>query len=65
MSKKRVWELFKSTEPPLGFDPAVNMWKGPDDPDFGLLKLAPWRIELASLKPTEDGWKATVWKPSS
>ena len=63
-TKTRVWELFKSTEPPLGFDPAV-MWKGPDDPEFGLLRVTPWRIELASLRPTGDGWKTTVWKPTS
>ena len=50
-TKRRIWELYKSTPPPLGYDPAViPPWKdGPDTPAFGALKLTPWRIELAGL----------------
>src|SRR5262245_41128443 len=39
--KRRVWELFKRTPPPLGFDPAVDFVR-PDHENFGLLKLTPW-----------------------
>ena len=53
------------TAHPLGFDPAVMMWKGPDDSDSGLLRLTPWRIELAFLMPWEDGWRSRVWKAKS
>lgn len=60
--KERVWELFRSLPSPYGFDPGL-MWEGPSDPTFGLLKLTPWRIELGSLKPSEDGWKTVVWRP--
>ena len=58
-TKRRFWDLCKSIEPPLGFDPGV-MWGSPEDPDFGLLKLTPWRIELASLRPAADGWQSAV-----
>ena len=34
--------------PPFGYDPAT-IYKGADHPGFGLLKLTPWRIELAIL----------------
>ena len=60
-TRERVWELFKSIPPPLGFDPAL-MWKDAQDPDFGLLKLTPWRIELVSLRPSSDGWSSKVWR---
>lgn len=63
-TKRRVWELMKATEPPLGFDPGL-MWQSPEDPKFGLLEITPWRIELASLRPSRDGWKSVVWRPGS
>jgi general stress protein 26 len=44
--KQRVWDLFASTAPPLGYDPAP-IFQSPDHPDFGLLKFTPWRIKLA------------------
>ena len=60
--KARVWELFKTTPPPLGYDPAM-FWKGPDDPGFGLLKLTPWRIELSALEDLFKGTPPQVWRP--
>jgi uncharacterized pyridoxamine 5'-phosphate oxidase family protein len=49
--KVRIWDLYKTTPPPLGYDPAIiPPWKdGPLSPEVGLLKLTPWRIELSSL----------------
>jgi general stress protein 26 len=46
--KKRIWDLFASAPPPLGFDPAL-IFKSVDNPDYGLLKFTPWRIELADI----------------
>ena len=60
-SRRRVWELYKSTPPPLGYDPGT-IWKGPDDPDFGLLNLQPWRIEVESNEPGV-GITRKVWRP--
>ena len=55
--RARVWELYKATPGPLGYDPAI-IWKGPDDPVFGLLKLTPWRIELSNNMPNSK----VVWR---
>jgi hypothetical protein len=40
--KQRVRDLFAGTPPPLGYDLGLSA----DNPDYGLLKLTPWRIEL-------------------
>ena len=36
--KRRIWDLFKTTPPPLGYDPAQDFVR-PDHENFGLLKL--------------------------
>jgi general stress protein 26 len=60
--KRRIWELYKSTPPPLGYDPGI-IWKGgPDDAGFGLLKLTPWRIEVSSLYDMAAGKPPLVWR---
>ena len=56
--RRRIWELYKSTPPPLGYDPGMIWTGGPDDPAFGVLKLTPWRIELSELVP---GGNHRVW----
>jgi general stress protein 26 len=58
-SKRRIWDLYKNTPPPLGYDPAMIWRDGPGDPGFGLLKLTPWRIELAGLA---EMMSPTVWR---
>jgi len=62
-TKQRIWDLYKSTPPPLGYDPAIiPQWKdGPTSPDFGLLKLTPWRIELFGLADMMAGG-GKVWR---
>jgi hypothetical protein len=48
------------TAPPAGFDLA-KIFKGVDDPEFGVLKFTPWRIELFDVTNTADRrvWIAT------
>ena len=46
--KRHVWDLFLTTAPPAGFD-LGNIFKGLDDPEFGVLKFTPWRIELFDI----------------
>jgi general stress protein 26 len=59
--KQRIWDLFRNTPPPLGFDPAHD-FISVDHPDFGLLKLTPWRIDLVTF-PAENFEKGTrVWQ---
>ncbi len=57
--KQRVWDLCLQTAPPLGFDPAP-IYKSVDDPGFGVLRLTPWRIQLADGMPpfTPKVWRA-------
>jgi hypothetical protein len=59
--KLRVWELYKSTPPPVGYDLAL-FFGAPDDPRYGLLKLTPWRIELWSLPDMMKGVPNQVWR---
>jgi len=62
--KRRIWDLYKSTPPPLGYDPAlIPPWKdGPDIPEFGILKLTPWRIELTGIEDVMTGGGPRVWR---
>jgi general stress protein 26 len=43
--RRHIWELFRSAPPPLGFD-FGTIFGDADNPEFGLLKLTPWRVEL-------------------
>jgi general stress protein 26 len=61
--KKRIWELYKSTPPPLGYDPGMIWKEGPEDPTYGVLKLTPWRIEISSIMDMMSGKEPQVWRP--
>lgn len=54
--RQQVWDLFLRIEPPLGYDPAPIFR---DLAGFGLLKIIPWRIELASALPP---FEKIVWR---
>jgi hypothetical protein len=56
-TRRRVWELFASTPPPLGYDPAP-IFGQPESPEFGLLRLTPWRVELDDLPARRRVWRA-------
>lgn len=46
-TRERIWNLFKSTPPPVGYDPAmIPGWDGPDSPGFAVLRLMPWRLRV-------------------
>jgi hypothetical protein len=39
------------------------IWKGgPEDPEFGVLKLTPWRIEVSSIYDMAAGKPPLVWR---
>jgi general stress protein 26 len=63
--KRRMWELYRNTPPPLGYDPGMIWQDGPENPDYGLLKLTPWRIELWSLSDMIAGKQPLVWRARS
>jgi hypothetical protein len=43
--KRRTWEMFVHAPQPVGYDPA-GIWGKPENPEFGVLVLLPWRLEL-------------------
>ena len=60
-TRERVWQLFLTTPPPLGYDPGDFWPGGPDDPAFGLLRLRPTRIDITGMA-SSPGPKLT-WRP--
>ncbi|MGH3880605.1 MAG: pyridoxamine 5'-phosphate oxidase family protein [Actinophytocola sp.] len=60
--RDRIWQLFATTEPPLGYDP-VLFWPSSTDPVFALLRLDPTRIELTGLRHRSSGRAPLVWRP--
>jgi hypothetical protein len=57
-TRLRIWELFRTTAPPLGYDPS-RFWGTASNPAYGVLKLAPWRICLADLVQPQN---VRVWR---
>lgn len=57
--KRHFSELARSLRPPYGYDPA-EVFGGPDDPRFGVLRLVPYRISLVDF-PAPPG-KVIVWR---
>jgi len=55
--KERIWELFKNTPEPYGYDPAP-FFGSVDSVGFGVLNITPWLIELYDLM----GNSGQVWK---
>jgi general stress protein 26 len=60
--KERLWELYGSTPPPLGYDLGMIWRGGLEDPTYGLLKLTPWRIELFALADMFQGKEPQIWR---
>jgi general stress protein 26 len=58
-TKARLWELYSTK--PEGY-PLSGFWKGIDDPNYGLLRLDPWRIELWSVKGLFARTPPQVWR---
>jgi hypothetical protein len=59
--KRRVWELCKSTPPPVGFDPATD-FVSYDHENFGLLKLTPWRIAVVTFPAPSQYEGQRIWR---
>jgi hypothetical protein len=63
--RRRIWDLYKNTPPPLGYDIADFFPGGPDGGDWGLLKLTPFRIELSGMAVSAAGEPfRRVWRAS-
>ena len=57
-TKQHVWDLFLNTPEPLGYDPALS-FVAVDHPNFGVLRVEPWKIVLATL--AGDPWQK-IWR---
>ncbi|MGE3073123.1 MAG: pyridoxamine 5'-phosphate oxidase family protein [Dehalococcoidia bacterium] len=62
-TKNEVWDLVKNAPPPVGYDPGLFWQQGPTDPNFGALRLDPWRIEVYGLRDMMQGKPSRVWRP--
>jgi hypothetical protein len=58
--KRRVWSLFQTTPPPLGYDPGTIWAGGPTDPEFSVLKLQPERVQIVTVQ-TLTSRQPRVW----
>ncbi|MFI6809624.1 pyridoxamine 5'-phosphate oxidase family protein [Streptomyces luteogriseus] len=46
-TKLRAWELYRRNSPPgVGYDPHLYWSAGPDSPDYHLLRIDPWRVQV-------------------
>ncbi|MBZ0293978.1 MAG: pyridoxamine 5'-phosphate oxidase family protein [Anaerolineae bacterium] len=59
--KQLVWDLFKNTPEPVGYDPAPIFG---DLETFGVLKLTPWRIDLVTFPFESMATGTKVWRAS-
>lgn len=58
--KARVWSVFKDDRI-AGYDPGT-IWKGADDPNFGVLRFDPARIEAFNAAELAQGVKPRRWR---
>ena len=59
--KQYVWDLFKNTPPPVGYDPAIDFVR-PDHETFGVLRLVPWRIAIVSFPAPSHAEGQRIWR---
>ena len=48
--KERIWAAFRDAPAPMGYDPGT-IFSTAGDPEVGLLRLDPWRIQLEQIPP--------------
>jgi hypothetical protein len=58
-TKQRVWNLFLTTPEPLGYDPAP-IFQSIDNPEYGILRLVPWRVEVRDVPQPGRVWRDTT-----
>ncbi|MEV4755612.1 pyridoxamine 5'-phosphate oxidase family protein [Micromonospora sp. NPDC049559] len=45
--KREVWDLYRKGSPPgVGYDPRRYWRGGPTDPEYGLLRMDAWRVQV-------------------
>jgi hypothetical protein len=59
--RERIWNLAVSEPPPVGFDPTPD-FESPANPNFGVLRLSPWRIVLVTFPAASYRAGQRVWR---
>lgn len=50
------WEAFASAPAPVGYDPSIiPAWESPASPEFGILRLRPWRLHVMPASVMLEG----------
>ena len=57
--RHRLWDLYETK--PEGY-PLEQFFKAPTHPEYGLLRIEPWRIELWNVNELFAGTAPTVWR---
>ena len=58
--RRRLWDLY--SEKPEGY-PLEQFFRRPDHPEYGLLRIEPWRVELWDVQSLFSRTPPIVWRP--
>jgi hypothetical protein len=63
-TRTMVWNLFRDTPGPLGYDPTtIQAWTSPTADAFAVLRLEPWRLRvLPGSVFMRQGGEVLVWR---
>lgn len=62
-TRTRIWDLFKSTPQPLGYDPSmIPVWDAPTSDSFAVLRLDPWRLRVFPAEAMMGKGEVFVWQ---
>ena len=62
-SRTELWNLFKNTPEPVGYDPAmIPVWESPQSEAFAGLRLEPWRLRVFPGSALTDQQGILVWQ---
>ncbi|MGP4018291.1 pyridoxamine 5'-phosphate oxidase family protein [Saccharopolyspora sp. 5N708] len=58
-SKLHAWDVYVKGGPPgVGYDP-IRYWRGgPGDPEYGVIRISPWRVQLVRGSDLHS----TIWR---
>lgn len=63
--KLRVYDLFATTPPPLGYDVSGYGPDGPRSPLFTPLRLDPWRVQVLRFPGWGGDLTPRIWRPEA
>lgn len=65
VTRSRVFSMYRNGSPAgVGYEP-TQFWQGPDDPQFRVLRLEPWRIQVLRGRELSAGVPPRTWRRAS